>query len=117
MNGTEVLVVLSTTMGGKALEFIRKNFRVLQEVSPRVLILEKTAQAMMLQSRTEVIAVIEGDIDQEILDTLDASETLFSQAWAMRMQKQPEERPGEGLPWDATDFEPPDPPADIDPEV
>jgi xanthine dehydrogenase molybdopterin-binding subunit B len=40
---------------------------------------------------------------------LSEAETLFVDAWRSRLDRPAKVRPGDGLPWDAPGFEPPDP--------
>jgi len=48
--------------------------------------------------------------DESVLDELDEGAQLFVRAWRERPLSKPDRR-GEGLPWDAPGFEPPDRPA------
>jgi hypothetical protein len=48
-------------------------------------------------------------LPQTALSTLDERERQWAAAWNLRQSKKPP-RPGEGLPWDAPGFSPPDRP-------
>jgi hypothetical protein len=60
-----------------------------------------------------VVAVSGGTLPSGLVERLDEGEALFVTAWASRMTGPQKQRGGEGLPWDASGFEPPDPPADM----
>jgi hypothetical protein len=47
--------------------------------------------------------------DRTVLQELDDGARLFVEAW-LAPPRDPSERPGDGLPWDAPGFQPPDPP-------
>lgn len=87
-------------------------YRVMQSVSPRVVIVEPSGDTTKekLQTTNGVDAVLErgesltGDVRRTLTDT----EALFVDAYAQRSR--PKERLGEGLDWDAKGFLPPDPP-------
>lgn len=87
-------------------------YRVTQQVSPRVLIIEPAESAAKeeLMATEGVEAVLEpGEIAaDEIRGTLTPTEALFVEAFIQRARQK--ERPGEGLNWDAAGFLPPDPP-------
>jgi hypothetical protein len=71
--------------------------------------LETIAGASRLAlARDDDGAVLESG-DLGVLDELDAGARLFVDAWRSQPRSKPD-RPGDGLPWDAKGFEPPDPP-------
>ena len=87
-------------------------YRVIQQVSPRVVIVEPTDEVTKedVRNMNGIEAVIEpgeslaADRGGALTDT----EELFVKAYAQRSPHK--ERPGEGLEWDAEGFLPPDPP-------
>lgn len=87
-------------------------YRVSQQVSPRVVIVELANDATKeeLQMMSDVEAVFEpGERpSDDLVGTLTETEVLFVEAYTQ--QTKPKERPGEGLDWDAEGFLPPDPP-------
>ncbi|NGO13334.1 hypothetical protein G5C60_38495 [Streptomyces sp. HC44] len=64
----------------------------------------RLAMARTPDGRTQVLG------DESALDELAPGDRLFVDAWRERPLSKPDRR-GEGLPWDAPGFEPPDRPA------
>lgn len=93
--------------------------RVVSMYPPRVHVLEPptSVSAADLLALPGVRAVLVGGRalqtfgDASVLTTLSAGERLFVQGWGAGQTAEPKARPGEGLPWDAPGFEPPDDPA------
>jgi hypothetical protein len=108
----EVLVILEASSPRAAHERIRSQYRVTQQVSPRVFVIQRPADPATLRALPGVLGVAEGRVPAELLSDLDETETLFAQAWSERASMRSKQRPGEGLPWDAPGFTPPDPPPD-----
>ena len=112
----EVLLVLNTVAGPAdrlpdVLRAIGQQYRVVSTAPPRLAVVEaEEGQVPALRQAPGVRMVVEGDIPPDLLAELTASERLFAQAWRMQATQAKGERRGEGLPWDAPGFTPPDPP-------
>lgn len=110
--GGEILVILNRESAADALSALSTRFRVTHAVSPRVVVVETDpGQLPPSTSETGVMAVADGPLNPEIVNTLDDAERLFVSAWTSRMTDAPKQRRGEGLSWGADGFTPPDPPA------
>jgi hypothetical protein len=96
---------------GHSVDHSRGGYRVTQSVSPRVMIVEPSADTTKeeLQTMNGVDAVLEPgeSLAGDVRTTLNDTEALFVDGYA---QRSPKERLGEGLNWDAAGFLPPDPP-------
>ena len=92
----------------------RERYRVTQQVSPRVVIVELAGDSTKeeLQTMKGVDAVLEqgAPIPDDVRRTLTGTEALFVDAYAQRARNK--ERPSEGLDWDAKGLLPPDPPTE-----
>ncbi len=83
--------------------------RIVQRLPPRLAIVDATPEALVaLKGMQGVLAVCEGSIPESLLGELQPVERIFADAW-VASQRAKRDRPGEGLPWDAKGFEPPDP--------
>lgn len=110
MTGGEVLVV------DYAPEASASAWPISMSVPPRVVVLAAGPDALpdiarlarFAMARTSA-GVVEALGDETVLDELDEGARVFVEAWRTRPLEKPD-RPGEGLPWDASGFEPPDPP-------
>ena len=81
-----------------------------QRLPPRLLVVRGEADRLDHASRLPgVVAAIVDRLPERVLDQLDPTERLFAQAWVAGRRPKVG-RPGDGLPWDAPGFEPPDPP-------
>jgi hypothetical protein len=112
--GDEVLVVLDPRESAEALERLRERHHITQVGSPRVVVLGiAPGEPGSLESVPGVVAVSRGPpLPDAVVEELDDRETLFVTAWASRMTAPEKQRQGEGRPWDASGFEPPDPPVE-----
>lgn len=115
LSGTkEWLIILSDEGADEARKRLSAHHRIVQVASPRVVVVqspEKVEPDMPLRSIPGVVTVTDGEAPPEVMEGLDESEALFVAAWSSRIKQGPsKERRGEGLPWDAPGFEPPDPP-------
>ena len=111
-DGGEVLVILDPLTAAKAQERLRSSHRVTQVGSPRVVVVAVSPEETPPSPSTPgVVAVSSGAPPPDVIEDLDEQETLFVTAWASRMTGPQKQRRGEGLPWDAPGFEPPDSPA------
>lgn len=83
--------------------------RIVQRLPPRLAIVDATPEALVaLKGMQGMQAVCEGSIPASLLEELKPMERVFADAW-VASQRAKRDRPGEGLPWDAKGFEPPDP--------
>jgi hypothetical protein len=111
----EVLVVLDEDTAEEALERVRGAVRVTQVAPPRLVVCETTSseREASLRSIPGVVAVTGADVPEELLGRLSPEEELFVAAWSRRLAESGrKERRGEGLPWDAPGYSPPDAPPD-----
>lgn len=106
----ELFVVLDEDAADDTLERLRRAFRVKHVASRRLVVVEEAADARQtLRSVPGVVAVASPDIPTELMETLSPEEELFVAAWSRRMTPPArKQRPGDGLPWDAPGFSPPD---------
>jgi len=101
-----ILVFVDETVGAAAL---KDSATIVHTASPRLFVARvDLARRSDLASRPGVIAMTEGTLPDEVANRLNKAEALFATAFANRRTSK--ERPGEGLPWDAPGFEPPDSP-------
>ena len=107
MGTVERLVLITGEEGRNAFEEIA-GVRITQSMSPRVMLVVGSGGGMRRLRTRPGVEVIEGDLPARALEWLDPEETLFARAWLSGRAK-PGVRHGEGLPWDAPGFEPPDP--------
>ena len=84
---------------------------IVHSVSPRLFVIRSgPATRAELAALTGVAAITDCELPQEYQQILNPQEMLFATAFAASGTSK--QRVGEGLPWDAPGFEPPDPPAD-----
>jgi hypothetical protein len=109
----EVLVLLRQGAGEAPLAELRRRFTILSLKPPRLVVLAIGADRVAeVQAIHGVEAVFTAAVPGTVLDALAPGERLFAEAWSMRQQPTPKRRPGDGLPWDAPGFLPPDKPPD-----
>lgn len=106
----EMLVILDAPASEEAEQRIRTQYRVMQQVSPRVLVIRRPADPAALRALPGVQDVAEGSVPDALVRELSDAEALFVQAWSQRASMGAKRRPGEGLPWDTPGRTPPDPP-------
>jgi len=106
---SELMLVFSV---GDAARELRGRFRVAQQVSPRVVLVEAVddLSKQELQTMIGVDAVLGAgeSLPSRVRQTLTPTEEVFVDAFEQRGRGK--ERPGEGLSWDAEGFLPPDKP-------
>jgi hypothetical protein len=102
----EVLVVLEPRAAEKALARLRSVSQVIQVLPPRLAFVLVDAKNMARLARIQGVLKAYDDVPAKFPSDLTASERLFVSAWKAR--RQPKTRPGEGLPWDAPGYIPPD---------
>ena len=78
------------------------------------LVIAEAASAHELTEQPAVVAVTDRVLPEGLAAGLTESEAIFATAFAARPEKPA--RIGEGLPWDAAGFEPPDAPHDLNAE-
>ena len=108
----EYLVILEPGAATEALEQLRSSHRVIQVGYPRVVVVAVSPEETPPSSETPgVVAVSSGALPAHMIEELDEQEALFVAAWTNRITGPEKQRRGDGLPWDAPGFEPPDAPA------
>jgi len=108
-SSSEYLVILEPSAATEALEHLRSGHWVIQVGSPRVVVVVVSPGETPPSSETPgVVAVSGGALPADIIEELDEQEALFVAAWTSRITGPEKQRRGEGLPWDAPGFEPPD---------
>lgn len=100
---TKWLVILADPAGRPAVEAAGT---LLQSSGDRVLVIE-AEDGEALSGLPEVRSVTSGAPDADTLDTLDAGDRLFAEAWGLQAGMAAKQRPGEGLDWNAEGFDAP----------
>lgn len=86
---------------------VRSHVTIVHTASPRLFVVRLVEAAPEeISALPGVAAVTNRGLPAELMSDLDDEERLFARAFASRTE--PKERIGEGLPWDAPGFEPPD---------
>ncbi len=106
----ESLIVLSAEDAAAGLAEIRKRGRVVSVLPPRLLIVELDDDRNEAVRRLPTTQALIADPAEPIPVSLSDSERLFVDAWRQRQQRKDKQRIGDGQPWDAEGFLPPDPP-------
>jgi hypothetical protein len=115
-DGGEFLLILDSVTAAEAQEQLHRTHRVTQVGSPRVVVVAVSPEETPPSPSTPgVVTVSSGSLPPDIFEELDEQEALFVAAWASRMTGPEKQRRGEGLPWDAPGFEPPDAPTGTPP--
>jgi hypothetical protein len=104
----ELLVILEPRLADEALAQLRGVANVTQVLVPRLALVRADPEIVERVARIEGVADVYEDAVSELPADLTPSERVFVSAWEAR--RQPKTRAGEGLPWDAPGFLPPDPP-------
>jgi hypothetical protein len=107
-NMPERIVVLSTQGASSGLAEIQKRYRVLSVLPPRLVVVELDDTEMQAVRRLPSTQAIIARPTEAIPSLLEPNEQLFVEAWQQRQLFQNKQRPGEGQPWDAEGFQPPD---------
>jgi hypothetical protein len=93
----------------QALGDLAGSVTVTQRLPPRLAVVEADAAvAEVLRKRPEVLAVGDPELPSDVRAGLTETERLFADAWTM--SRNPKDRRGDGLSWDAAGFSPPDEP-------
>jgi hypothetical protein len=93
------------------LDDVVDGLRVLHRGSPRVAVIEGPWAKIHALAARPGVQVVEDDPPSELLARLDASEAIFARAW--RQRRKPKNRAGDGLSWDAPEYQPPDRPTSL----
>ena len=110
----ELLVRVDHDEAADALARLREKFRVTQVAPPRLAVVERPPDTREpeLRDTPGVVAVAGPEVPEDFKQGLSPEEALFVAAWERRMREPKSDgRPGDGLPWDAPGFSPPDPQA------
>ncbi|MEM7062682.1 MAG: hypothetical protein AAF572_05915 [Cyanobacteria bacterium P01_B01_bin.77] len=106
----EALVILNSSLTTpQEFEVTCSELTVKQSISKRVFIVDADqADVERLCRLPGVVHAVGGELppDAEVEHLTDA-EALFIDAWSVRQQQVKQPRPGEDLPWDAAEFNPP----------
>jgi hypothetical protein len=104
----EVIVVFAEAPNQRVVTEFKTHYRVKALVPPRLIVLEiEQSQVADLERLTGVEAVLTGP-STPLPASLMESERLFISGW--QQQRGDKRRKGEGLPWDAEGYLPPDKP-------
>ena len=102
----EQLIIITGQLPDETLNSLRECYKVTQSVSNRVFLVR--GQPSLSGPAPEGLHTFsKADIPDEILSSLDQRESIFVEAWRLRLQVPAKKRTGEGLDWDAPGFEPP----------
>jgi hypothetical protein len=106
----EALVIFDGAQDNTALARVTQLVDVTQRLPPRLAIVRGEGnQLEALRKLPGILAVCEDAVADSILQQLNSAERIFAEAWVAGRQPKAT-RPGEGLPWDAPGFQPPDRP-------
>ncbi|XXF76507.1 hypothetical protein P2318_26130 [Myxococcaceae bacterium GXIMD 01537] len=106
----EALVIVESSQADETLARVGQRVTLTQRLPPRLAIVRGERGDLDAVSHLPgVITVSEGAVPEPVLRRLSPTEQTFAEAWALGRQPKTA-RPGEGLPWDAPGFEPPDGP-------
>lgn len=104
----EHLVILEPHLADQALVRLKAVAIVTQVLRPRLLLIRTDIKAEETAARIAGVLGVYGAAPSKLPLDLTPEERLFISAWEAR--RQPKIRPGDGLPWDAPGFVPPDAP-------
>jgi hypothetical protein len=103
------LVVVEESQADTVLPRVNQLVQVTQRLPPRLAIVQgEKGQLEAVSKLPGVVSVSEGSVPDSVLKGLNPTERIFADAWVL--SRKPKVRPGEGLPWDAEGFQPPDKP-------
>jgi hypothetical protein len=104
----EALVIIDESHADDVLSQIGRIAVATQRLPPRLAIVKgEASQLEAVRNLPGVSAVYTGDVPEPVLQRLSPTEQIFAEAWAIGRRPKTS-RPGDGLPWDAEGFEPPD---------
>jgi len=104
----ELLIVLESRSASETLAQLRAVANVTQVSPPRLALVQAGPDARTRIARIQGVLHVLDDSARTLPADLTPAERIFAGAWQARQQ--PKTRTGEGLPWDAPGFEPPDRP-------
>ena len=104
----ELLIVLDSQPASETLARLRAAANVTQVFPPRLALVRPGPDARTHIAGIQGVLHVLDDPARKLPPDLTPAERTFAAAWQARQQ--PRTRPGEGLPWDAPGFEPPDQP-------
>jgi hypothetical protein len=105
------LALLREDAAAESVERLRRQYRVITVLRPRVIVLQlDDAAAERLRRDPDIAGVFERDVPADVVSQLQADARLFVNAWIQQQTTQNKPRRGEGLSWDSPGFEPPDVP-------
>ena len=97
--------------GKESIDRVADQVRIVHSASPRLHVVSmQPSRAESLKALPGVIELTTGTFSPEVMEQLDSQERFFLEAFTSRTDSK--QRKGEGLPWDAPGFEPPDPPVE-----
>jgi len=103
----QALLIFEGLQKESVLSRVAELVRVTQILPPRLAIVEGDPDRLTaIQSIPGIISIFEGRVPETTLLQLDPTERLFAEAWA-ESRRSKSDRVGDGLPWDAEGFEPP----------
>jgi hypothetical protein len=109
---TEALIILDQAHADDLLAQVSQLVRVTQRLPPRLLIVHGTDEDLRtIRNLRGVLGVFENSVPMAVLQELQSTERTFAEAW-IAGRKPKLHRRGEGLPWDAEGYQPPDAPDD-----
>jgi len=104
---SEHLIIIAGNKPQETLMQLRGRFNITHSASMRVFLVRDDLPGSGLPGQEDVYVFSTPDVPEEILNSLDSSESLFVSAWMARIQQRSKNRPGDGLNWDHPDFRPP----------
>ena len=103
------LVILDDLQTADLLVQIGQVVQITQQLPTRLFLVEGDQQQLaVVRNLPGVVGVFTQNVPESILQQLTATERLFAEAWIAGSHPKTF-RSGDGLPWDAPDFQPPDP--------
>jgi hypothetical protein len=108
-HGSEVLVVLQPDAAPGALASLKNQYQVTSVLPPRIAVVSGGGSMEQINNHPGVEAVLVQPSDEDP-PSLNDAERLFVSAWRTRQHAEGKIHVGEGLPWDAPGFLPPDEP-------
>lgn len=110
MTQPEILIVLEPGRMAEVLPALRAAATVTQVFPPRLLLL-RTDETDQVAALAGVLLATATSVPAQVRADLTPEEEMFVAGWEARRRGKAE-RPGQGLPWDAPGFLPPDAPPD-----
>jgi hypothetical protein len=105
--GREALVVIDGE-AGRVLDEIEAAAQVTQILAPRLVLVSADAGVLARIAEIPGVGAVYTDVIESPPPDLTPAERVFMSAWELRAGAR--SRIGDGLPWDATGFDPPDRP-------